>query len=68
MYRLTLLVAIFFSALGYANPDPTKPFGAISQAGAEATDKNKDLVLDSIIHGEGIHTVVINGKLLECNA
>lgn len=55
---------IFYSASILAsNVDPTSPFGyspTLTQKAAE-----KKLVLESIIHGDGIHTVVINGKVLK---
>lgn len=67
----SLKASIFFivtlnSAFIYsANVDPTGPFGqgrALSQVAAE-----KEFILESIIHGDGIHTVVINGKVMKPN-
>ncbi len=46
-----------------AQVDPTSPFGQSGQA--RATPDGKALVLESIVHGEGIHTVVISGKVLK---
>ncbi|MGL1956522.1 MAG: hypothetical protein OCD00_04330 [Colwellia sp.] len=46
-----------------ASVDPTRPFGK-SSASIEINSGQK-LVLESIIHGDGIHTVVINGKVLK---
>ena len=43
--------------------DPTRPFG--HSASSTATPGGKKLVLESIIHGDGIHTVVISGKVLK---
>lgn len=46
-----------------ADIDPTRPFGvsAVDASGQLATKKR--FVLSSIIHGDGIHTAVINGKI-----
>jgi len=67
VFKLTVSLVfsfLFFSASLFAgNVDPTSPFGyspTFSQKAAE-----KKLVLESIIHGDGIHTVVINGKVLK---
>lgn len=46
-----------------ADTDPTRPFG--HSATSSVTPKGKKLVLESIIHGDGVHTVVINGKVLK---
>jgi len=46
-----------------ADTDPTRPFG--HSATLSATSNGKKLVLESIIHGDGVHTVVINGKVLK---
>ncbi len=46
-----------------ASVDPTRPFDQSASKGA-LPGKNK-LVLESIVHGNGIHTVVINGKVLK---
>lgn len=62
--------AFFTMVLATANSyaakvDPTGPFGhsgSLSQVAAE-----KKLVLESIIHGNGIHTVVISGKVMKTN-
>jgi len=45
------------------NIDPTGPFG--HKISSPVTVAEKVLVLESIIHGNGIHTVVINGKVLK---
>lgn len=45
-----------------ANTDPTRPFG--HKATSIIAPGEKKLVLQSIIHGDGIHTAVINGKVL----
>lgn len=46
-----------------ANTDPTRPFG--HSASASVLPEGKKLVLESIIHGDGVHTVVINGQILK---
>ncbi|MBL4766043.1 MAG: hypothetical protein JKX67_12355 [Colwellia sp.] len=46
-----------------ADTDPTRPFGY--RAASSVTPKGKKLVLESIIYGDGIHTVVISGKVLK---
>lgn len=57
---------VLFSATAYsANVDPTGPFGHSGSSSQMATEKK--LILESIIHGDGIHTVVINGKIMKPN-
>jgi MSHA biogenesis protein MshK len=46
-----------------ADTDPTRPFG--HSVTSPVTPNSQKLVLESIIHGDGIHTVVINGKVLK---
>jgi MSHA biogenesis protein MshK len=46
-----------------ADTDPTRPFG--HSATSSVAPNGKKLVLESIIHGDGIHTVVISGKVLK---
>ena len=46
-----------------AEVDPTRPFG--HSVSSTATPGGKKMVLESIIHGDGIHTVVISGKVLK---
>jgi len=58
--------SILFSATVYsANVDPTGPFGHRGSSSQMATEEK--LILESIIHGDGIHTVVINGKVMKPN-
>jgi len=65
------LTTIFIFILGLtcsitqvlADTDPTRPFG--NSVRSSVTPKGKKLVLESIIHGVGVHTVVINGKVLK---
>jgi MSHA biogenesis protein MshK len=46
-----------------ADTDPTSPFG--HSATSSITPESQKLVLESIIHGDGVHTVVINGTILK---
>lgn len=48
-----------------AKIDPTRPFGHIGSS--TIAPEVKKMVLESIIHGEGVHTVVISGKVLKVN-
>lgn len=68
MFKFTtlfLLVCGFLCSITtvLADTDPTRPFG--HSAALSATPNGKKLVLESIIHGDGVHTVVINGKVLK---
>jgi MSHA biogenesis protein MshK len=46
-----------------ANSDPTKPFNAAFDVNNAEIEAEK-LVLQTIIHGDGVHTVIINGKVM----
>ena len=46
-----------------ADTDPTRPFD--HSATSSHTPNDQKLVLESIIHGDGVHTVVINGEVLK---
>jgi MSHA biogenesis protein MshK len=46
-----------------AETDPTRPFGP--SATSSVTANEKKLVLESIIHGDGVNTAIINGKVLK---
>lgn len=46
-----------------ADVDPTRPFGVSSSSSNNPLKPNTGFVLSSIIHGNGIHTAVINGKI-----
>lgn len=48
--------------LSAQSADPTKPF---SYSGGSEQVAQQKLVLESIIHGDGVHTAVINGKPLQ---
>lgn len=55
---------IMVSQVSAAQLDPTKPFGH-SGLSTSITPEGKKMVLESIVHGDGIHTVVISGKVLK---
>ncbi len=46
-----------------ADVDPTRPFGVNGSGSNSQIKRNAGFVLTSIIHGDGIHTAVINGKI-----
>jgi MSHA biogenesis protein MshK len=46
-----------------ADIDPTRPFGVNGTDTSDQKKTDSGFVLSSIIHGEGIHTAVINGKI-----
>ncbi|MDP7593312.1 MAG: hypothetical protein QF552_11595 [Litorilituus sp.] len=63
---ITSLFICFFLFSGIVSAgsiDPTGPFG-YSQKSIEKEAK-RALVLESIIHGDGVHTVVINGQVMK---
>jgi len=66
VYKQILVLSTFFIALNSVGQtlDPTKPFG-FSSASAQSANSTQKLVLESIVHGEGIHTVVISGQVLK---
>ena len=57
-----ILTAHFAVAQG---ADPTKPFSMTSGSSAKAMSTKGPLVLESIIHGNKIHTAVINGQVMQ---
>lgn len=68
MFKFTTLFLLVCSCLCaifpvLADTDPTRPFG--HSATSSVTPNGKKLVLESIIHGDGVHTVVISGKVLK---
>lgn len=56
-------VAIVAPQISATQFDPTRPFG--HSVSSTVTPSGKKMVLESIIHGDGIHTVVISGKVLK---
>lgn len=68
MFKFTTPFILFFGftcsiTQVLADTDPTRPFGY--NATSSVTPNGEKLVLESIIHGDGVHTVVINGKILK---
>ncbi len=69
VFKLNYIFLLSFVALIITNQaiaaevDPTRPFG--HRASSTVTSSGNKLVLESIIHGDGIHTVVISGKVLK---
>ena len=45
--------------------DPTKPFGVTGSSNNSQLKNKAGFKLTSIIHGDGIHTAVINGKIYQ---
>lgn len=65
MFKFILLITLLFTSFAWAASDPTKPFG-VGQLGSSAkVEKVNQMKLESIIHGNGVHTIIINGKLLK---
>jgi MSHA biogenesis protein MshK len=68
---INLSIVFVVMSLSYvasaASNDPTKPFGQsdVSSNGAGGELLKNKLVLQSIVHGDGIHTAVINGKVIK---
>ena len=68
MFKSSIGIQLFFLGVLIVNQayaaqnDPTRPFG--HSATSMATPDGKKMVLESIIYGEGIHTVIISGKIL----
>lgn len=69
MFKFTNILLFLFVVVSVpsqafaAKIDPTRPFG--HKASSTAIPGGKKMVLESIIHGDGIHTVVISGKVLK---
>jgi len=63
MLAISLFIFMETNALA-KNIDPTGPFGH-KPSPVDSMKETKTLVLEAVIHGNGIHTVVINGKVLK---
>lgn len=65
MFKLNVLVITFLTSqmVLAKGVDPTKPFGY--QASSGGAIEQQQLVLESIIHGDKIHTVVINSHVMK---
>ena len=64
MFKYFILTTLFLSGVTSAATDPTQPFGR-GAIGSAPVEKINQMKLESIIHGNGVHTVIINGKLLK---
>jgi len=61
---LIVTVTAFVSATSLAaDTDPTRPFGVSGSSSNAQLKQDGGFKLTSIIHGDGIHTAVINGKI-----
>lgn len=60
---IMVVTALTSSVSVAADVDPTRPFGVSSSSSNNPLKPNTSFVLSSIIHGDGIHTAVINGKI-----
>lgn len=60
MFTLTAVVS---TACLAADTDPTRPFGVSGSSSNAQLKRDGGFKLTSIIHGDGIHTAVINGKI-----
>ena len=60
---LTIAIALNSTASQAADIDPTRPFGVSGTGSNKQLQQDEDFRLTSIIHGDGIHTAVINGKI-----
>lgn len=61
---LVATVILLASPLSFAaDVDPTRPFGVNGSGSISQLKRDGGFVLSSIIHGDGIHTAVINGKI-----
>ena len=59
-----LLLILLSSSISHAaDVDPTKPFGTSGSGVNGQEPRDGGFVLSSIIHGDGIHTAVINGEI-----
>jgi len=61
---LIVTVTVLVSATSLAaDTDPTRPFGVSGSNNNAQLKRDGGFKLTSIIHGDGIHTAVINGKI-----
>lgn len=65
MFKFIISITLFFTPVIWAASDPTKPFSAGQLGSAAKVEKVNQMKLESIIHGNGVHTIIINGKLLK---
>ncbi len=60
---LTALTALTAPISLAADIDPTRPFSVSGSGTNNQLKRDGGFLLTSIIHGDGIHTAVINGKI-----
>ena len=64
---LVALLTVLASSVSFAaDVDPTRPFGVSgtnSNNPVNLVKHDDSLIVNSIVHGNGIHTAVINGKI-----
>jgi len=60
---LLVITVLLSSVIMAADIDPTRPFGMSSLNQTAQLKHEGGFQLTSIIHGDGIHTAVINGKI-----
>jgi len=60
---MILVIMITSTASVAADTDPTRPFGVSGTNNNIQLKRDGGFMLTSIIHGDGIHTAVINGKI-----
>ena len=62
--RAVATVILLASPVSFAaDVDPTRPFGVNGSGSTSQLKRDGGFILSSIIHGDGIHTAVINGKI-----
>jgi MSHA biogenesis protein MshK len=60
---LVVVIVLTSSVSLAADVDPTRPFGVSGTGNNNQVKRDGGFILTSIIHGDGIHTAVINGKI-----
>jgi MSHA biogenesis protein MshK len=60
---ILIVTAIVSTKSIAADTDPTRPFGFSGSSSTQILKPDDGFKLSSIIHGDGIHTAVINGKI-----
>ncbi|WP_019027306.1 hypothetical protein [Colwellia piezophila] len=64
VFTSVIMLSVLISPVSLAvDVDPTRPFGQSGSGSSSLVKRDGGFVLSSIIHGEGIHTAVINGEI-----
>lgn len=66
-FTLFLGIGTTFLALASQGLDPTRPLTGVTASLSDSEEIKKQLILESIFHGNNIHTVVINGQTMQVN-